>query len=468
MTKSSYGALNTRNVIIVACVALIVLLGSVAIIVSSLVDTGEMGEREDILLKIEELGDTDLGHKTVAAHILEYGIGGFDGGKLRRVEAYFSDKYLNELPAVGAMAKQTAELFMTYFYDRVDVTDKEQLTAALLNCYTEATGDKYAVYRTVDELREFDEDMSGSFIGIGVSVYQKIDPISGKVAEVRVNSVLGGSGAATAGIQTNDLIVAVDGTPIGDFDSGSLIRSIRGEEGTTVDITVLRGGAEITLSCERRKVVDLTVLCDVRDGIAYITVTTFKSNTPELFAAALDKAGREGARGIVFDLRDNPGGYLDSVLEMLDMLVGSGQRLASYVEADGRETVYKSSGSGTALSIPAVVIVNENTASAAELFAAALADWNERGVLAARIVGATTYGKGVMQKTYTLYDGSSITLTTAHYNPPSGKNYDGKGVVPSIKFELDDGSDKGWLEDAKNALLAMMTLPPASNPNTAA
>ena len=193
------------------------------------------------------------------------------------------------------------------------------------------------------------------------------------------------------------------------------------------------------------------------DGkIGFIEITSFKSNTDELFEEALTYMYSMNVEGIVFDVRNNPGGYLDSVLNVLDMMVGADTPLASYVDAGGREVVYESTGIGAPLAVPAVVICNEYTASAGELFTAAMRDYNAMGILKARVVGVNTYGKGVMQTTYSFLDGASITLTSAFYNPPSGVNYDGVGVKPDKEISPSDEGD-AQLDGALKALGELIT-----------
>lgn len=443
------GTFGARNLIIIACAALLVLLIAAAVAVAVVNGTGDMAERADIEAKLEELGAEDRGYKYVARHLGEYGVGGFDAGKLRRIEHYFNTEYPKPLPSVGEMAHKTARLYLDYFYDVVDNSDKEAVTTAILRCYVEATGDSYAVYRTAEELEAFDVDMSGEFVGIGVSVMQTTNPSTGKLSEVRIEAVIAGSGAEDAGILVGDLITKVDGTHISEFDHNSLITAIRGDEGTTVSITVLRGTQEMTFDCQRRKIVEKTVEYEVRDGIGYITIHSFKSNTAEMFAEAISVVRSSKAKGVIFDLRNNPGGYLNSVLSVLDMIAPEGVTLASYDYAGGKRSESKSSGKGSPLTVPVAVICNGNTASAGELFTAALRDFDDMGIMKATIVGTKTYGKGVMQSTKILVGGASITFTTAFYNPPSGVNYEGVGITPDVIVEAGSGSGDAQMEAAQ-------------------
>lgn len=430
-----------RIIILAVALALVVILIASAVVFAIMNDTGEMTSREDIEAKLAELGTSDLGHTYVANHILDYGIGGFDSSRLRNVEFYFNTKYAGELPSVPEMAYEAATLFMEHYFDRIDFSDRASLTTAIIHCYVEATGDDYAVYRLPEEREEFTGDMSGTFVGIGVSVIQTQDPVTGLLTEVLVESVMDGSGALEGGILPGDLIVAVDGSPVYEHTSSELVSMIRGEIGTTVTVSVLRDGETLELVCERRNVVEKTVDWRIEDGIGHVRISSFKSNTDELFAEAISYMYTMGAKGIVFDLRSNPGGYLDAVLNVLDTIVGANTPLASYVDASGNEVVYNSTGSGAPLSIPSVVICNGYTASAGELFTAAMRDYSSMGILDAEIVGTTTYGKGIMQSTYPFFDGSSITLTSAFYNPPSGVNYHGVGITPDHTVEASDEGD---------------------------
>ena len=439
--SSGDGSRRGRIVILILALVLVVALIAAAVISAFMNNTGEMTTREDIEARLAELGASDLGHTYVANHLLEFGFGGFDASRLRNVEFYFNTKYAGELPSIPDMAYEAATLFMEHYFDRIDKSDRETLTTAIIHCYVEATGDDYAVYRLPEELEEFTGDMSGSFVGIGVSVLQTEDPVTGKLTDVVVESVMPGSGALDAGVLPGDRIIAVDGTPVYDCSSSQLVSMIRGEVGSRVVITVSREGETIDITCERRKIVESTVEWTVDDGIGYITITSFKSNTDELFEEALAYMYTMQVDGIVFDLRSNPGGYLDAVLNVLDTMVGAETVLASYVDANDAEVVYKSTGRGVPLGVPAVVICNEYTASAGELFTAAMRDYNAMGILDAKIVGTTSYGKGIMQSTYSFFDGSSITLTSAFYNPPSGVNYHGIGIIPEYFVEESDEGD---------------------------
>jgi carboxyl-terminal processing protease len=172
--------------------------------------------------------------------------------------------------------------------------------------------------------------------------------------------------------------------------------------------------------------------------IGYIKITEFIEDTDELFIAALYELEKSGAKGIVFDLRNNPGGMLETVVNMLAALAPEGTPIVSYQDKLSSSPTVLYAKSETAIKIPLAFICNENTASAGELFCSALRDWSEMGIIDVTSVGTTTYGKGVMQRTFAnLQNGSAITLTIAYYNPPSGENYDGIGVTPT-RVETDE------------------------------
>ena len=224
------------------------------------------------------------------------------------------------------------------------------------------------------------------------------------------------------------------------------VYTIRGEAGTTVDITLDRGGKEITVTATRKKVVEQSVLYSIdQNRIGYIKISAFNSNTPGQFDTAISYMLENGAVGIVYDLRSNPGGYLDAVVKMLSRIAPKGTTLVSF--SNNYSSDYKDKTEAS-LSLPSVVICNGATASAGELFTAAMRDFDTLGYFDVTIVGEKTYGKGVMQNTYTFTDNSSITLTVAYYNSPSGENYDGIGISPDVEISNNDSQNDAQLNTA--------------------
>lgn len=363
----------------------------------------------------------------VAGNLGDYDVPDFNASKFKAVECVYRDYYVHDLPDAKALAELTASLYFENFHEKIDTADKTAVTDALLTCYVYAIGDRYSHYRTAAEYESYDQSMSGEFYGIGITVtHNRVENT------VTVSEVFPDGAAAEAGINVGDLIIGVDGFLLSDIGYDALIDKIRGENNTRVTIKVLRGGAELSFEATRRKVIDKSVTYSIDENkIGYVKITSFKANTGEMFIEAIDYLTEMGARGIVYDLRSNPGGYLSAVLETLSYIAPEGTTLVSF--SNGYANPHKDRTEDS-LSLPSVVLCNENTASAGELFVAAMRDFDEiYGYFEVVTVGEQTYGKGVMQNTYRLSDNSTVTLTVAFYNPPSGENYDGEGIEPDRK-----------------------------------
>ncbi len=374
---------------------------------------------------------------TVNDYLVSFGFSNYNKQKLIiseiSVEEYYYDKTVFE--DKRALAVNCANIFIEHLYDRTDLNDRTAVTDAILSSYVEALGDRYSTYRTSELYDSYNEDISGEFVGIGVSVIYDYTEMSIYVSEAIVDSP-----AQRAGIRGGDYIVAVDGKRVSESDYNDIIAAIRGEVGTSVRVTVLRGEDEITFEIIRERIVETTVSYELMDnGIGYIRITGFKDNTDEQFIEALSALENQNATSIIFDLRGNPGGTLDSVTNMISYLVPNGTVIASF--SAYKDTVYANEEVDHSLSLPSVVICNENTASAGELFTSALRDYDDMGLLECTTVGTTTFGKGIMQSSLPFTDHSAITLTVAFYNPPSGVNYHNIGITPDFTVELDVESE---------------------------
>ena len=227
---------------------------------------------------------------------------------------------------------------------------------------------------------------------------------------------------------------------------------LQGEAGTTAEFTVRRGenyAEEISFSVLRGYVIEQTVSWHVLDDggsigdIGIVKITSFDAKTPEQFTNAINSLISEGVTSLVFDVRNNPGGELTSILSILDMLLPEGP-IIRIVDSNGKETVRNSDASE--IDMPMAVLINGHTASAAELFSCALQDYNK-----AVLVGTTTYGKGCMQQIVKLADGSALRVTVSMYNPPYSDNYDGVGVVPDILIEADENLSSANLYEIADA-----------------
>lgn len=465
---------TSRVIVISVSAVLIIILVALAIVLALTSGVADMLPREDIEAKLDEIGGEDLGYDYVYNYLVKYGIGSFNPKKLRTIEVYFKNWYVYDMPLTYKHASDVAELFLEYFYDEVDVNDKDAVTDALIRCYVKSTGDPYAAYRTAEEFGTFDDNMSGEFVGIGISVEHTFKEDMVTVADVKVVEVIEDSGAMDAGIKVGDMILAVDSVSVEELGYGGIADAIRGDIGTKVKITVRRQDETLDLYCERKQITEQTVrysMLQSESKIGYIKITSFKANTAIQFKQALAYMEINGAEGIVFDLRNNLGGYLDTICKMLAELVPNGTVIASYKYSNGTEAfdysdAYddESDGDGK-IDVPVAVLCNGYTASAAELFCAALRDYNDMGIIDAVIVGEKTYGKGVMQSSFDIGDGSYLTFTIAYYNPPSGNNYDRVGVSPDDGCTVtNSGKEDDVLSFAREKVEGMIT---SSFPNAA-
>ena len=386
--------------------------------------------KEEITLSMTS--EEDLDENYVSTYLDRWGVPNFGAMKMRGVEVVYRDHYVEDLPAAIDLAKSTTTLFLENFYDKINLEDEVAVTDALINCYISSLDDKYSTYRTGTEYNDYTTDMSGTFYGIGATVQH--DQIEGTLTIVSVNI---GSGAYDAGLLAGDLLISADGFTLEEVGYSGFISKVRGELGTRVKITVDRGGEILEFDVERKKVVEESCTYSINEEkIAYITITDFKANTAAQFKEAIDKAESDGAVGIIYDLRSNPGGYLSAVVEMLSYIAPSGMELVSF--SNDYASPMKSKGSHT-LTLPTVVLCNEYTASGGELFTAAIRDFRDMEMFDAKLVGVTTFGKGIMQNTYEFTDGTAVTMTVAYYNPPSGVNYHKIGVTPDVEVRAEEG-----------------------------
>ncbi len=315
--------------------------------------------------------------------------------------------------------------------------DDEVLKNAVIRGYLSGIGDKYSQYMTSSEYDAYLEEFRGNAVGIGVNVIY--DLVSNTI---EVIDVIPDSPAEKSGILVGDFIVAIDGSRVTEVGYYEAVDLIKGDKGTSVTITVNRDGSESDIVCVRDSVAVLTVKHRVytKDtSIGVIRISSFNAETPTEFKAAVEDLKSKGCTKFVFDVRNNGGGELNSILTTLDFLLPGG-KLAYVRYASGTETSFDSNESFLDASV--AVLVNENTASAAELFAAALRDYAKDGKYDATLVGTTTYGKGVFQSMYLLPDGSAFKFTTGRYDPPCGVNYDGVGVIPDSIVDLSEEAQK--------------------------
>ncbi len=436
---------------------LIALLLAVAVVFSALTSCGLFnrsyaGSKEGLGANVD--ASTSKGYDKVASYLIDWGFPAFNGLKVSVIEGEFQKRYNyeNGMPDTYTHAKEVVGLFIEYYYDEINLNDINEVTDALLSCYVYALDDPYSAYRPYEETEFFFEDMSGKFSGIGVMIEYDY-----KAETIQVNTVYPNSPAEKAGVQVGDYLVAVDGVSIHEIGLDSVVYHVRGETGSSVDLTLLRDGEELTVTAVRAEVEEINAYYeyDEESGLGYICIVSFKDNTFEQFKKSVDALEELGAKGIVFDLRNNLGGYLSSVVNIISYVVPDDTLIISYRYKNAEPVKLYSDDAGDedhVIDLPMVVLCNERTASAGEIFTAALRDYNDWEMLDATVVGTTTYGKGIMQSTYTYrIDKSSYTMTVAYYDPPCGVNYHGSGVIPDIEIELETGGDN-QLDGAYSAL----------------
>ena len=302
--------------------------------------------------------------------------------------------------------------------------DEDALQTGICQGYVGALGDPYSAYYDEEQTSALMETTQGEYGGIGVVLTQNLD-----TGVTTASNVYEDSPAMKAGMKDGDIIYQVEGRDVSGMDLEEISGSIKGEKGTTVEITVLRGeaGEEVTLTITRDTIQAETVKTRMlEDEIGYLAISEFDSVTLEQYKEGLAELKAQGMGGLIVDLRGNPGGNLDTVCEILDLMLPKG--LIVYMEdKDGNRQEFTSDAKQE-VQVPLAVLVDGNSASASEIYAGAIQDY---GI--GQIVGTKTYGKGVVQTIYDLKDGTSLKLTVAEYFTPNGRNIDGEGIIPDVE-----------------------------------
>lgn len=315
----------------------------------------------------------------------------------------------------------------SFYFEEVD---DEKAKDSIYKAYLSSYGDKYTVYYTADEYKKLTETTNGTFSGIGA-----VCQISSEGGILLVDVYESGAGYK-AGLRSGDRIIQVDGTDVTDMDLSSAVALVKGEKGTQVGLKIVRDGATSDYTVVRDEIEVQTVNYAItEDNIGYISVSQFENVTAKQFKAAIEDLKSEGAKGIIIDIRNNPGGLLTTVISMLKDILPNG--LIVYTEdKDGNRKEY-SDNDNEELDMSLAVLVNGNSASASEIFAGAIQDYG-KGV----IVGTQTFGKGIVQTVKPLTDGSAIKFTIAKYFTPKGQDIHGKGVTPDVVVEYDKDADE--------------------------
>lgn len=337
------------------------------------------------------------------------------------------ERDLNDAYGLFSGLKKLVQVAGLYDEKYLYEVDSDTLDEALTRMYILSSGDKYASYYTAEEWAASTSSSAGNSVGIGVYVVQSAS------GDIEVTHVMSGSPAMNAGILAGDIITAVDGHRVSEVGYADAVNYVRGEVGSVVSIEILRDGAVKTIAVTRGTYTTETVISEViEEGgkkYGYIRIIEFMQVTVSQFKNAVNTMIEDGVEGFIFDVRDNPGGELAAICEILDFLLPKGP-IAHIIGADGEERQVYQSGASE-IDLPMTVLVNGNTASAAELFTSALKDYDK-----AEIIGTRTYGKGCGQEGFYLTDGSVVFITSFFYNPPFSDNYDGIGITPDIETAL--------------------------------
>ncbi len=333
------------------------------------------------------------------------------------------DSMLYDVTDKGGVYEKISEietLVKEHYFDEVD---EETLKDALADGYLVGLEDEYAVYYSVSEYEKKKLSNSGVRVGIGVTL-QLDESGYAKVIDVSEQG-----SAFGAGIQKGDKVIAVDGTAVTGMKLSDIVNMVTGEEGTEVKLTVRREAEELQIGVKRASFDLQTVKYEMLGSVGYIKISGFNAKTATQFITAVEELKAKGAVGLIFDVRNNGGGLVDAVSKCLDILVPEGDIVtAEYANGD---TKVLHDSDAKELNLPMVVLQNEDTASAAELFSATLRDYKK-----ASIVGTKSYGKGVMQTIYELEDGSAIAITTAKFYPHSMVSFHETGIAPNHEVTL--------------------------------
>ena len=320
---------------------------------------------------------------------------------------------------------QLERILLERFIGEKDQTAMEDAAAKAM---VESLGDRWSHYMSATAYRDYKERMANSYVGIGITIQAREDQIGFDVLKVNENGP-----ADQAGMLAGDILIGVEGQSVEGMNPDQARDLVRGKENTQVSITVLRNGEEVTLSVTRMQVQTPVATAKMLEGnVGLVTIVNFDSRCASETIAAIEQLLEDGAEKLIFDVRNNPGGYADELVKVLDYLLPKGE-LFRTVDYRGKESVDKSDAKCLE-GVPMAVLVNGNSYSAAEFFAAALSEYE-----AAVVVGEPTTGKGYFQVTYELVDGSAVGVSIGKYFTPKGKSLaEEGGIVPDVEVAVDE------------------------------
>ena len=352
--------------------------------------------------------------------------------KILKVLSYILVAALASAVSCGLMVKEVAKqntklnqlsrLVEERFIGEADMTLAEDAAAAAM---VDSLGDKWSYYLTAEEYVAHMEQMNNAYVGIGITIAETEDGSAVEVLKVEPNGP-----AEEAGVQVGDLIVGVEGCDLAEMTITEMRNLVRGKEGTFVVLTMNRAGEVFDLSVERRTVKAIVAAGQMlENNIGLVTIFNFDSRCASESIAVIEDLVAQGAQALIFDIRNNPGGYKDEMVKLLDYLLPEGPLFRS---EDYKGQIQVDESDKKCLELPMAVVVNQNSYSAAELFAAALSEYDW-----ATVVGTQTSGKGYFQVTYQFMDGSAVGLSIGKYTTPNGINLQNVGITPEILVEVD-------------------------------
>ena len=313
--------------------------------------------------------------------------------------------------------------------------DEQKLIDGAITGYIEGLEDPYTRYISANEMEDYMEDIVGDFIGVGIYMIEDTE-----ADKIMIISPIKSGPAEKAGILPNDYIISVNGEKVTGKDINIAPNKIKGEEGTTVKLEILRGTETLTFDLVREKIVISPVESEMlENSIGYISFSSFDEHTSKSFKEKYVELEKNGAKSLIIDLRNNGGGIVDEAINIADFIVPKNVDLLYEIDKDGKETIEKSKNDPI-INMEIVVLINENSASSSEILAGALKDLDE-----ATIVGSKSFGKGIIQQVLTMPNGTGLTVTCAKYLTPDRNEIHKIGITPDVVVEIP--------EDLKNELV---------------
>ena len=348
-----------------------------------------------------------------------------DGGNITALS-----KYINISNSTTTL-EQKIEILKKYLEkEYIGELDEEKMVESALKGYVEGIGDKYTEYLTPDELEDLMTSVNGNYVGIGIYMTQD------KEGNIVVLLPIEGSPAAEKGLKTGDIINKINGEECKGLELTEVSNKVKGEEGTTVNLEILRENEIINVDVERKTVELKYIDSKVLEGnIGYIELLAFDEGATIKFKEELTKLKEQNVKSLIIYLRDNGGGLVTEAISLSEIFAPMGNVVLKSYDKDGKETVTKSTNVNTE-KMEVVVLVNENSASATEIFAAAMQDNN-----LATIVGTKTFGKGVMQEVQPLKIGGALKITIEEFKTPNGNTIHKVGITPDIEVENNEKED---------------------------